>query len=99
MPLPVVPILPLPLLSRRRSRALSISTWNGRISGQDSLIIRRERTSRPIASSRPISPSRCAGSTTTPLPMKQAMPSRMIPEGISCSAVLTPRMTRVWPAL
>ena len=34
MPLPVVPILPLPLLSRRASRARSTSTWKGRISGQ-----------------------------------------------------------------
>ena len=51
------------------SRALSTATWNGRISGHDSLIRRRERTSSPIASSRPISPSRCCGSTTTPLPM------------------------------
>ena len=39
------------------------------ISGQASLTNRRERTSRPIFSSRSISPSRCDGSTTTPLPM------------------------------
>ncbi|KAI1694499.1 hypothetical protein Ddc_22071 [Ditylenchus destructor] len=38
MPRPVVPILPLPLLSRSASRARSTSTWKGRISGQDSLM-------------------------------------------------------------
>ena len=52
MPLPVVPILPAPLVSRSSSRALSTSTWNGRISGHDSLTSSRERTSSPIASSR-----------------------------------------------
>ena len=52
MPLPVVPILPPPLVSRRASRARSISTWKGMISGQDSLMNRRERTSTPAASSR-----------------------------------------------
>ena len=99
MPLPVVPILPVPLLSRSASRAASTATWNGRISGHDSLISRRERTSRPIFSRRAISISRCCGSTTTPLPIRQATPSRMTPDGISCSAVFTPLITSVWPAL
>ena len=48
MPLPVVPILPAPLDSRSASRARSTSTWNGRISGHDSLMKRRDRTSRPM---------------------------------------------------
>ena len=48
MPLPVVPILPLPLSSRCASRAASTATWNGRISGHDSLMSRRERTSTPM---------------------------------------------------
>ena len=69
MPLPVVPILPAPLVSRAASRALSNATWKGMISGQDSLTNRRERTSTPIFSSRSISINRWNGSTTTPLPM------------------------------
>ena len=58
-----------PLVSRSCSRALSTATWKGRISGQDSLMKRRERTSTPAASRRSISASRWVGSTTTPLPM------------------------------
>ena len=40
-----------------------------KLNGHEVLMRRRERTSRPIFSRRSISLSRCAGSTTTPLPM------------------------------
>ena len=43
--------------------------------------------------------SSACGETTTPLPMKQATPSRRMPEGIRCSTVFLPPITSVWPAL
>jgi len=69
MPRPVVPIFSLPPCSRSDSRATSIAAWNGRISGQASLMRSRERTSTPAFSSPSISSSSLVTDSTTPLPM------------------------------
>jgi hypothetical protein len=58
------------VLLARASRARSISTWKGRISGQDSLTNSRERTSMPSASSAlDLGQQVRRVDTTTPLPM------------------------------
>src|SRR5690606_5856865 len=95
-PRPVVPIaLPPAAFSRAWSRAM----WYGMISGVAGLIFSRERTSMPLASSSSISLRSAAGLSTTPLPIRHSASGRRMPEGIRCSTVLRPPMTRVWPAL
>ena len=66
MPLPVVPILFTPRLA---SRATSMATWYGRMTGQASEIFRRDATSMPAACSLSISRITSGTDTTTPLPM------------------------------
>ncbi|CPL29264.1 Uncharacterised protein [Bordetella pertussis] len=60
---------------------------------------RRERTSRPAASSSSISLSSASGDSTTPLPMKHVTPSCMMPDGIRRRIVFLPLIHSVWPAL
>src|SRR5690349_1352673 len=96
MPLPVVPILASP---RAFSRAWSSRAWTGSTSGVASEIFRRSRTFMPAFSTFSISRSRSGTLSTTPLPIRQATPSRMIPEGIRFSAIFWPLITSVWPAL
>src|SRR5690606_19110845 len=96
MPRPVVPIaLPPAAFSRAWSRAM----WYGMISGVAGLIFSRERTSTPLDSSSSISLRSAAGLSTTPLPIRHSASGRRMPEGIRCSTVLWPPITRVWPAL
>src|SRR5690606_34946004 len=96
MPRPVVPMaLPPAAFSRAWSRAM----WYGMISGVAGEIFSRERTSTPLASSSSISLRSAAGLSTTPLPIRHSASGRRMPEGIRCSTVLRPPMTRVWPAL
>src|SRR6185312_9857407 len=96
MPRPVVPIALLPAAA---SRALSTAMWYGMISGVAGLILTRERTSTPFASSSATSLISASGESTTPLPIRHSASSRRMPEGIRCSTVFLPLMTRVWPAL
>ena len=84
MPRPVVPIL-VPVLAAS-SRARSNSPWNGRISGVFSAIISVSGViSTPCLRIVSISPSRCHGSSTTPLPITDSLPPRTTPEGSACS--------------
>src|SRR5690348_14705266 len=96
MPLPVVPIFCSP---RASSRALSSRAWIGSTSGVASEIFRRSRTLMPAFSTFSISRSRSGHDSTTPLPIRHATPSRMIPDGIRLSAIFWPLMTSVCPAL
>src|SRR6476659_11264398 len=94
MPRPVVPIALPPAAF---SRAWSSAMWYGMISGVAGLIFRRERTTTPVASSSSISLRRAPGCSTTPLPIRHSASSRRMPDGIRCSTVFLPLMTRVWP--
>ncbi|MNY26615.1 hypothetical protein D3C86_1604740 [compost metagenome] len=92
MPRPVVPILPS---ERAASRAWSSATWYGRIRVQAGLMRRRSRTGTPFSSSLVISLSSASGATTTPLPIRHCTLSRRMPDGIRCSTVFSPSITRV----
>ena len=69
MPRPVVPIFSVPALTLAASRAMSMAAWKGRISGQASLMRRRDLTSTPAFSRPAISSSSLVTDGTTPLPM------------------------------
>ena len=74
MPRPVVPIL-APGALAAASRATSSAGWIGRIRQALSAMVRMSGLmATPWASIFSISPTRCQGSTTTPLPMIDGLP-------------------------
>src|SRR5690606_30182341 len=60
---------------------------------------RSSRSCRPRARISSISSQRTAGSTTTPLPITQALPGWRMPLGMRRRIVFSPFTTSVWPAL
>ena len=96
MPREVVPILRSP---RRASLSRSSSRWYGRIRCALSLITSRAPMWMPAFSISSISANSACGSTTTPLPITQVMPSWRMPDGSRRSTNLRPLAYTVCPAL
>src|SRR5271154_6320365 len=97
MPRPVVPSL---LAPRAASRALSIAPCIGRIRVAFSASSRVSGVIvTPFSLIFSISGSSAQGSTTTPLPITDSLPSRTTPDGSSDRLYSTLPMTSVWPAL
>ena len=96
MPRPVVPNLAFP---RYRSLTRSSARWCGMIRCASAETTSRE-VSTPRSASADSSPSSTCGSTTTPLPITEVTPADRMPDGIRCSANLSPSgVTTVCPAL
>src|SRR5579885_2327316 len=93
-------VVPMRVAAPSASRSASSSRCSGRISVAFSAIRSLSGvTLIPCLSSCAISSSSACGSTTTPLPMTESLPSRTTPEGRSESLNTALPMTKVWPAL